>query len=136
MIAHHWNLFWNHPRLAIAGLVILTVVTPVGLFAYWQHQTPGLVAAALALLTCGIGVVVARLVGMLLLPGPAATNYRMLFGMLIRMAVPLLLCMVVVLEESPLLQYGFAYYLLIFYQLLLVIDVYWSIVKLKTPLAS
>ncbi len=135
MTAYDGNLFRHHPRLATTGLVVLTVATPVGLFAYWQHQTPGLVAAALALLTCGIGIVAARLVGMLL-SGPAASNYRMLFGMLIRMAVPLLLCMVVVLEESPLLQYGFAYYLLIFYQLLLVIDVYWSIVKLKTPLAS
>ena len=130
MTAHHGNLFRNHPRLATAGLVALTVVIPVGLFAYWQHQTPGLVATILALLTCGIGIVAARLVGMLL-SGPAATNYRMLFGMLIRMAVPLLLCMVLVLQESPLLQYGFVYYLLVFYQLTLVVDVCWTVTSLK-----
>ena len=112
------------------ALAILAVVILVGSVAYWQHQLQGLLAAATALFICGLGIALARLVG-LFLSGPVAVNYRLLFGIFIRMAVPLLLCMVLVFEESPLLQLGFVYYLLVFYQLSLVVDVCWTVTSLK-----
>ncbi len=121
--------------MAGGALAILAVVILVGSVAYWQHQLQGLLAAATALFICGLGIASARLVG-LFLSGPVAVNYRMLFGMFIRMAVPLLLCMVLVFEGSPLLQLGFVYYLLVFYQLSLAVDICWSVARLKQSLAS
>ena len=113
----------------------MTVVVAVGSVAYLQHQTDGLLAAAIALLVCLLGVMTARLIG-LLLPQRFVHGQGILLSMLVRMAIPLGICLVALLNGSQFLQFGFAYYLVVFYQLTLVIDVSWSIARLKQPLAS
>lgn len=113
----------------------MTVVFAVGSVAYLQHQTDGLLAAAIALLVCLLGVTTARLVG-LLLPQRFVHGQGILLNMLLRMAIPLTLCIVALLNKSQFLQFGFAYYLVVFYQMTLVIDVCWSIAGLKKPLTN
>jgi hypothetical protein len=117
------------------GAVVMTVVVAVGSVAYLQHQTDGLLAATIALLVCLLGVMTARLIG-LLLPQRFVHGQGILLSMLLRMAIPLGICLVALLNGSQFLQFGFAYYLVVFYQLTLVIDVSWSIARLKQPLAS
>ena len=115
--------------------MVTTVVVAVSSVAYAQHQTTGLLAAAIALLACLLGVMAARLIG-LFLPQRFVNGQGILLSMLLRMAIPLTLCIVALLNKSQFLQFGFAYYLVIFYQMTLVIDVSWSIARLKQPLTN
>ena len=118
----------------LGPLAVFVVVLLVGGVAYWQHQFDGLFAASTALLACLFGVLAGRLMGMLV-PRSCTNSQWVLFNMLLRMAIPLAVCIVALLNRSPFLQFGFAYYLLVFYQLTLAIDVYGSIARLKQSLA-
>ena len=135
MNAHRHNPLRLKSSAMAGGAVVMTVVVAVGSVAYLQHQTDGLLAAAIALLVCLLGVMTTRLIG-LLLPQRFVHGQGILLSMLLRMAIPLTLCIVALLNKSQFLQFGFAYYLLVFYQLTLVVDVCWSITRLKQPLVN
>jgi O-antigen/teichoic acid export membrane protein len=133
--ARYWNPLRTVPRGQSRLLATVAVVLLVGGVAYWQHQTEGLFAASAALLTCMLGVLAVRLIAVLV-PNRLDNSPWILLNMLLRMAIPLGICLVALLNSSQFLQFGFAYYLVVFYQLTLVIDVSWSIARLKQPLAS
>ncbi len=65
-----------------------------------------------------------------------APAYCTLIGMLLRMALPLALCMALALKQSPLLDEGFAYYLIASYLIVLTADVSMTLFKLKIEFAT
>ncbi len=130
MPPHRWDPSRTRFRRSSGLLVAIGVVLLVGGLAYWHHHTDGLFAAAAALLSCLLGLLGVRLIAAVV-PRRADDSPWVLLNMLLRMAIPLGICLVALLNGSQFLQFGFAYYLLVFYQLTLVIDVLWSIARLK-----
>ncbi len=117
---------------ACSAIAILTLL----LLAFLLESYQGLTAASLAFAVCLFAVFMNRSL-ILFLPGNRITPaHCTLIGMLLRMALPLGLCMVLAVKQSPLLDQGFAYYLIISYLIVLIADVSTTLFKLKMEPAT
>ncbi|HZZ27180.1 MAG TPA: hypothetical protein VFE46_04165, partial [Pirellulales bacterium] len=90
----------------------------------------------LAEFTAGIVVWCASAMGMLFgefIHGPNAALTKLLFGMVIRMVVPLAACLMVLLAQSRLASAGFVFYVLLFYLTALPIDTTLAVVRCSGP---
>ena len=61
--------------------------------------------------------------------GPNEAITKLLFGMIIRMAIPLVACLLVLATGSPLMNTGFVFYVLAFYMAALPIDTMLSLAQ-------
>lgn len=86
----------------------------VGPLAYRSAGLAGVAAAAIAAGACLAGAMSAAVISGWF-RNPEHALYEVLFGLMFRMAVPLALCMVVMLRGGRLVEAGFPYYVLIFY---------------------
>ena len=77
--------------------------------------------ALLAVVVCG-GAVLATGLFSRLFPRPDQAMTRILFGMFVRMGVPLAFCAMVTLNGGPLADAGLVYYLLATYLVMLAVD--------------
>ena len=127
---------WNswHKRLAnlgtiakaavLCGALTICLLPALGI-AYSIGASTGLTAALAAFAVC----LVAGLNGLFIASflqsrcGSSGAVSGMLAGMLVRMGLPLLLLIVMVVKSHPLLDGGFAYYLIGFYQVMLFVEV-------------
>ena len=110
--------------LTMAVFGLLTVAYLLG--GYWS-----LVAALLAFAVCGFAVIAHRLLFLMVFGDRIAAAYCTLGGMLLRMALPLGVCLILAINRSPLLDAGFAQYLIAAYLIALSVDVFWIVFKLK-----
>ena len=110
--------------LTMAVFSLLTVAYLLG--GYWS-----LVAAFLAIFVCGFAVIAHRLLFSLVFGDRIAAAYCSLGGMLLRMALPLSVCLILEMNRSPLLDAGFAQYLIAAYLIVLSVDVTQTVFKLK-----
>lgn len=113
--------------LAVALGIAVALVLPL---AISLAGTAGAWAALSAALLIWIASAVSLAMGELF-PGPGANAalMKMLFGMSIRMALPLAVCMLAQLQfsNSPLMSAGFVFYVLGFYLVALPIDTFLSV---------
>ncbi len=127
---------WNswHKRLANLGTIAKAAVlcgalticlAPALGIAYAAGASTGVTAALTAFAIC----LVAGLNGLFITSFLQSRLSRfgvmggMLAGMAVRMGMPLLLLIVMVIKSHPLLDGGFAYYLIGFYQVMLFVEV-------------
>ena len=110
--------------LALVLGIALAVAAPLGFFL---HGADGAWAAVAAALVVWISSTAALALGELFQGGPNAALFKLLFGMTLRMALPLAACMVVHLSASSLDTAGFVFYVLGFYLLALPIDTVLSV---------
>ena len=114
------------PRGLPASVAMLSAVLAVSYlvlapFAYRLQGGSGLSAAAVAAVVC----LVSAIGGMLLsqcLGGPNHAIAGVLSGMMLRMGLPLAVCMIVYLQSGALAEAGFVFYVLAFYLVTLAID--------------
>ena len=104
--------------LLICGVPLLSI-------ALFLNGPSGVIAASIACAVCLVsglnGLVVATYLERRM--GSYGVMSSMLAGMLIRMGMPLLLLLAMVIKSHPLLDSGFAYYLIAFYQAMLFVEV-------------
>ncbi len=117
---------------ASSAIAVLTLL----LLAFLLGSYQGLTAASLAFVVCLFAVFINRLLILFLSGNRIAPAYCTLIGMLLRMALPLALCMALALKQSPLLDEGFAYYLIASYLIVLTADVSMTLFKLKIEFAT
>ncbi len=125
---------WREASLAVraAGLTIVVVllyaaVAPVG----WHLRGPtGLTAAAAAAGVCWLGATLALVVSHLL-RGPSAALYGLLFGMALRMGVPMIAALILHVRRGALAEAGVLYYLLVFYPVTLGVETALSLPKIE-----
>jgi len=89
--------------------------------AWYTSGAFGLLTAAVAVVCCLPGAVLALLVGELL-GDPALALHRMLLGMMFRMGIPLALALAIDLGGGRLVETGFLYYLGAFYPVVLGVE--------------
>ena len=109
--------------LAATLVVALCVTVPLAI-------TLGGTFGALAALAAALIVCVASILGLVLgelFRGPNEALMKLVFGMTVRMSLPLGACMVVCLNGGPLAAAGFVYYVLGFYLVALPIDTLLSV---------
>jgi len=107
--------------LAVVGLYLL--VAPLAW--YWSGST-GLVAATVAGICCLVGSGIALITGEPFRT-PRRALYGMLLGMAFRMGVPLAVALVVYAQAGLLIRAGFVYYLLVFFEVALLVEVFLSL---------
>ena len=90
-----------------------------------------LLAAFLAFNVCALAVIANRVLALFFFKNHLAPAYCTLSGMLLRMALPLSLCLALAWKQSPLLDAGFGYFLIVSYLIVLAIDVSNAVLKLK-----
>lgn len=103
--------------LGIVGLLYL-ILAPL---AYYLNGREGLLAAAVAAGICLFGSLGA-LAAMQPLKGPAMMFSGVVIGMFLRMAVPLIFCLIVYLQPSLLTRAGMVFYVIAFYMVTLTAD--------------
>ncbi|MBN1589970.1 MAG: hypothetical protein JW888_10680 [Pirellulales bacterium] len=113
--------------LVLAVAVVYLLVAP----GAWCFGGPvGPVSAAVAGLCCLAGAMLALISG-----EPFRTTERALHGMLLgmafRMGIPLGVGLAVYLHGGALVQAGFIYYLLVFFEITLLVEVYLSLPPLQ-----
>ena len=120
---------------AIGRLCFVLAIFSLLVFAFLIGSYQGLTAALLAFSVCLIAVFTNRIFSLLVFGNRLAPTYT-LIGMLLRMGLPLGLCMALALTQSPLLDQGFAYYLIASYLIVLTVDVSMTLFKLKMEPAA
>lgn len=115
-------------RAALLGLVVVVVCAAVAPVAWWLSGPLGLAAAAAAAGVCLLGAVLALVVSHLL-GGPKAALYGLLFGMALRMGIPLVFAVTIHLKGGVLARSGFLYYLILFYPVTLGVETALSLPK-------
>ncbi|OUT68817.1 MAG: hypothetical protein CBB70_05230 [Planctomycetaceae bacterium TMED10] len=121
---------------AIGRLCFVLAIFSLLVFAFLIGSYQGLTAALLAFSVCLIAVFTNRIFSLLVFRNRLAPTYYTLIGMLLRMGLPLGLCMALALTQSPLLDQGFAYYLIASYLIVLAVDVSMTLFKLKMEPAA
>jgi Na+/proline symporter len=124
----------GHLSKAVVLCVTLCVILlPSAAIGYMASGSTGVLAATIAFAVC----LAAGLNGLAISAlfrrseSPFAALSGMLVGMLVRMGMPLLLILALVIKSHPLLDGGFVYYLITFYQVMLFVEL-----MLVTPHAS
>jgi hypothetical protein len=108
-------------RCAILGFVVVALAASCSLAAYYTIGPEAIRAALLAVTACTAGIVAGHAIHALFPPGVAAAS-RILLMSGVRTAVPLALCVLLIAQRSPMVDQGFAYWLLGSYLTLLAID--------------
>lgn len=104
--------------LLLAALSLFAALLPV---AYHTSAMNGVAALSVAAGACLVPMLLALLIADLL-PGPEFAMHNLGIGMFLRMAVPMGVCVVVYATGGPLADAGMAYYLLVFYPVLLTVE--------------
>ncbi len=109
---HPWWVF--SVAMFLAGLVILPLGAGlVGL--------DGVISAGVAFAVCfAAGLLAMGIV--FCFPSSEQVVYQVLLGMLPRMGLPLIACMVIYFLQRPLFEAGFVYYILAFYFVMLAVE--------------
>lgn len=125
----NWGIGPRSALLTLAGLATWAAVAPV---AWKLSGTVGLRSAGLAAASCWAGAMPALVVSL--------TFYRLkqplpglLLGLFFRMSIPLGIGLIVQLRHGVLAQAGFVYYLLVFYPVMLAVEVYLTLPKRSVP---
>jgi hypothetical protein len=111
--------------LALVLGIALVVAAPLGFFLTGSDGAWAAIAAALVVWVASTAAL--ALGEVFQGPGPNAALFKLLFGMTLRMALPLAACMAVHLSASSLDAAGFVFYVLGFYLLALPIDTLLSV---------
>ena len=116
--------------LLLTGALLLTLalVMPV---AYNTTGSAGLVAATAALGIC-LAAGLTALITAEWLGRTQQVVQRVLLGMLLRMGIPLGTCTVFYLQRSKLAEEGIAYYILIFYAVMLLMETMMDVGRLRS----
>ena len=115
--------------LSVSMLVLLSAAALLG-----GYQS--VAAAFLAFNICALAVIANRLLALFLFKNRLAPAYCTLSGMLLRMALPLSLCVALAWRQSPLIEAGFGYFVIASYLIVLAIDVSKTVLKLKMKPAT
>jgi hypothetical protein len=103
---------WTLPsRAALLTGTLALFYALVAPLAWWLHGSLGLIAASLATAVCLVACWLALVVTELLSESRQA-SVPLLVGMLIRMSLPLLTCLLVTRRQPQLTEAGFAWYLI------------------------
>ena len=120
----------GHPRGFVGiGLFVSMVMLLSAAALLGGYQS--LLAAFLAFNVCALAVIANRVLALFFFKNHLAPAYCTLSGMLLRMALPLSLCLALAWKQSPLLEAGFGYFLIVSYLIVLAIDVSNAVLKLK-----
>ena len=117
-------------RAALLTGVVAVLYAAVAPVAWHLRGAAGLSAAAVAAAVCWAGATLA-LVASHLMRGANAALYGLLFGMALRMGVPMIAALVVYVRRGTLADAGVLYYLLVFYPLTLGVETALSLPKIK-----
>ena len=118
-ISRHRPLGFSAKVAVLAGALALSFI-PAAIVAFALVGVPGIVSAAIACSVCllaglnGLGVAA--------LFSKRSSAAPVLAGMLVRMGLPLMLILALVITSHPLLDSGFAYYVIAFYQVMLFVE--------------
>ncbi|MCC7085835.1 MAG: hypothetical protein IT427_12605 [Pirellulales bacterium] len=112
--------------LALLIAIALVVAMPVG---FWLAGGPGIAAAVVAAVVVWFASALSLMIGEFFHASNEALT-SLLFGMLLRVAVPLAACLLVYLSGSTLAKAGFAYFVLGFYFIALPVDTVLVVSKL------
>ena len=115
--------------LSVSMLVLLSAAALLGGYE-------SLAAAFLAFNVCALAVIANRMLALIVFKNRLAPAYCTLSGMLLRMALPLSLCVALAWRQSPLLEAGFGYFVIASYLIVLAIDVSKTVLKLKMKPAT
>ena len=95
----------------------------------------GLVAMGTAAFFCGASAIGSQFIAVLL-TGPAYPVHATMLAMMLRMAPPLLLCMLVGLRRGPLTDAGMVFYMIGFYLVTLAVDTWLSVGRISPAVSS
>ena len=104
--------------LAISMVLVYLLAAPV---AYWLGGAASLLAATVAGAVCLLASALALALSTLLRQ-PVLAFYGLVLAMAVRTGIPLLCALVIRVHETPLLERGFFYYLVVFYLVALGIE--------------
>jgi hypothetical protein len=107
-----------------ALMVVGTLSAAAGVVVPWGyalHQRWGAISAAVAWATCVVAGLMAQGLVWVRRAADGHGTYA-LWGMIARMGIPLLACLLVYWRGGPLAQAGFVYYLLAFYFVTLIVQ--------------
>jgi hypothetical protein len=119
-------------RIALLALLLAAVSVVVLPAAYAWGGFNGLLAAAVATVVVWLASALGMALGQLS-HGPNQALTNLLMSMLIRMAIPLAACLLVLLTSSRLAEAGFVFYILGFYLAALPIDTAFAVLKQANP---
>jgi hypothetical protein len=123
-------------RLSVLAVVLIAVAMAASPLAFWLSGFGGLLACALSAVFIWFASAVASALGHFA-HGPNQALTSLLISMLVRMAIPLVACMVALASGSQLVGSGFVFYVLGFYLIALPIDTIFAVVSSpKTHLSS
>tara|TARA_Y100001934_G_scaffold235197_1_gene285789 strand:+ start:33 stop:485 length:453 start_codon:yes stop_codon:yes gene_type:complete len=125
----------GHERV-LFGICLAGSLLAMVIFASLLGGYQSLVAAVLSFTVCLLAVVANRTLILIVFKNRLAPAYCTLSGMLLRMALPLSVCLALAWRQSPLLDAGFAYFLIVSYLIILMCDVSNMILKLKIKPAA
>ena len=118
--------FQRLPRgvgLVMAMGVAWLLLCPV---AYYFFGRIGITANSLAALVC-LGGTLAAIGTTYRFRGPEQVVHAVLLGMLLRMALPLVACLIVYQQKGPMAEAGTAYFCLVFYMLSLGVETWTTV---------
>jgi hypothetical protein len=121
-------------RVAVVLLVMVVAYGAVGPLAWYCSGSAGAVAAAVALLFCLLGGLVALVLSDVF-RGPQMVLQRVLLGTLLRMGIPLGMTLMVYVRGGPLVEAGFAYYVVVFYLVMLAVETVMLVPDCRGPQA-
>ena len=104
----------------VTGALLVTAV-PLFALGCTLHGIPGCLTVAAAFATCLIGAFVSLSLARLFV-APTQVMHQVLFGMVPRMGLPLVACMLVYLHGGMLVEAGFVYYIMAFYFVTLLVE--------------
>lgn len=91
--------------------------------AYYWHGGIGVAAATVAAVLCALCGAAAVVLSEALRPQPKLAMYEVLTSAVLRMAIPLIVCMVIYHQGGALVEGQFVFYLLAFYALMLLAEI-------------
>jgi len=113
---------WRKQRVVGVAATMLGLLLVLTVCGWLRCGEEGAVAAGVAVVTCGFALAAGRVV-VLVLRGPQMGHIQAIGGMLLRMAIPLLICAVVYSGgRGPLVEGGMVYYLLVTYCIVLALE--------------
>ncbi len=113
-----WSLSRRGMVLLLSALSLFATMLPV---AYHTSAANGMAALGVAAVACLVPALLALLIADLL-PGPDMALPSLGIAMFLRMGVPMGICVVVYATGGPIADAGMAYYLLVFYPVLLTVE--------------
>jgi hypothetical protein len=119
-------------RIALLALLLAAVSVLVLPAAYAWGGFNGLIAAAVAAAVVSFASALGMAMGQLS-HGPSQAFTNLLISMLVRMAIPLAACLLVLLTSSRLAEAGFVFYVLGYYLAALPIDTAFAVLGQSNP---